>query len=237
LKILGIDTSSKFLSIALSEDEVIIREESYLLERKHASQLVPKVKELLKKTKTSIDKVDAFIIGLGPGSFTGLRIGVSTIKGFGIASGKPCIGVASIDAIACNVQERDKDIIPIIDAKRGQVYTAIYKRKGSRVVRLSDYLILPIEKLLKKIKGDSVFLGDGVSLYRDKIANYINQDSAKAFAESSKNKRQLAFLLEEYWYPEARNLIKPGFSKTKKNNLNKLTPLYLYPEDCQIKKL
>jgi len=273
LKILGIDTSSKFLSIALSEDEDIIREESHLLDRRQASQLVPKVKELLKKSRTPINKIGAFIIGLGPGSFTGLRIGVSTIKGFGIASGKPCIGVASMDSIACNAQGKDRYIIPIIDAKRGQVYAAIYRRKGSKVARLSDYLLLPIEKFLKKVKRDSVFLGDGLSLYGDKIANYINQDSVKAFAELSlpagrqaKNKRQSAFLLEEYWYPGAGNLIKLGFSKinlstgsglilsgasvrglktavwrrrsikkAKKTNLDKLSPLYLYPEDCQVK--
>mgnify|MGYP001575620522 CR=1 FL=1 len=89
MKILGVDTSSKFLSIALSEDKDIIKEESHLLDRKHASELVPKIKELLKKSKVPINKVDAFIIGLGPGSFTGLRIGVSAIKGFGIASGNP----------------------------------------------------------------------------------------------------------------------------------------------------
>jgi len=223
LKILGIDTSSKFLNIALSEDEDIIREESHLLDRKQASQLVPKVKELLKKSRTPIDKIDAFIIGLGPGSFTGLRIGVSAVKGFGIASGKPCIGVASIDSIACNAQEKDKYIIPIIDAKRGQVYAAIYRRKGSKVVRLSDYLLLPIEKILKKVKDAPVFLGDGVSLYRNNI--------------SSINKKAV-FLEEEYWYPGAGNLIKLGFSKikkAKKTNLDKLTPLYLYPEDCQVK--
>ncbi|HAZ10258.1 MAG: tRNA (adenosine(37)-N6)-threonylcarbamoyltransferase complex dimerization subunit type 1 TsaB [Omnitrophica bacterium GWA2_41_15] len=222
MKILGIDTSSKFLNIALSEDEDIIKEESYLLDRRHASQLVPKVKELLKKYRTPISKIDVFIIGLGPGSFTGLRIGVSAIKGFGIASGKPCIGVASIDSIACNAQENNKDIIPIIDAKRGQVYAAIYRRKGNKVARLSDYLILPIEKLLKKVKGDSVFLGDGVPLYRNNI--------------SSINKKAV-FLEEEYWYPGAGNLIKLGFSKkAKKINLAKLIPLYLYPENCQIRK-
>nr|MBU1328480.1 tRNA (adenosine(37)-N6)-threonylcarbamoyltransferase complex dimerization subunit type 1 TsaB [Candidatus Omnitrophota bacterium] len=225
MKILGIDTSSKFLNIALSEDEDIIREESHLLDRRQASQLVPKVKELLKKSRTPIDKIDAFIIGLGPGSFTGLRIGVSTIKGFGIASGKPCIGVASIDSIACNTKEKDKYIIPIIDAKRGQVYTAIYRRKGSKVVRLSDYLLLPIEKFLKRVKDAPVFLGDGVSLYRNNISG-IN--------------KKAVFLEEKYWYPGAGNLIKLGFSKikkAKKTNLDKLTPLYLYPEDCQIRLL
>ena len=241
MKILGIDTSSKFLSIAVSEDKNIIKEESYLLDRQHSSQLVPKIKELIEKSRLSIKKIDGFVIGIGPGSFTGLRIGVSTVKGFGIALGKPCIGVASIDAIACNAAAASgNEIVPVIDAKRGQVYAAIYRKKANQIIRISEYLLLPIDKLMKKVKRDSVFLGDGVSLYRDKIANYINQDSTKAFTESSKNKRQSAFLLEEkYWYPGAGNLIKLGFSRikrTKKTDLAKLAPLYMYPEDCQVRK-
>ena len=267
MKILGIDTSSKFLNIALSEDEDIIKEESHLLDRRQASQLIPIVKELLHKSKTPVKRIDAFVIGLGPGSFTGLRIGVSAIKGFGIATGKPCIGVASIDAIACNAGENDRDIIPIIDAKRGQVYAAIYRRKAGRVVRLSDYMVLPVAKLLKKmeptraiprlrsgwlmdgersrtkargslggilspdlsyrgecIKREPVFLGDGVSLYRE---NILSAD------------KKAIFLEEQYWYPGAGNLIRLGFSrikKAKKPCLDKLTPLYLYPDDCQVRK-
>ncbi|MEK6732254.1 MAG: tRNA (adenosine(37)-N6)-threonylcarbamoyltransferase complex dimerization subunit type 1 TsaB [Candidatus Omnitrophota bacterium] len=225
MKILGIDTSSKFLSIAVSEDKNIIKEESYLLDRQHSSQLVPKIKELIKKSRLSIKKIDGFVIGIGPGSFTGLRIGVSTVKGFGIALGKPCIGVASIDAIACNAASASgNEIIPVIDAKRGQVYAAIYRKKGNQIIRISGYLLLPIDKLMKKVKGQSVFLGDGVSLYRDKISDM---------------NRKAVFMEEKYWYPRAGNLIKLGFSRikrTKKTNLAKLTPLYMYPEDCQVRK-
>jgi len=224
LKILGIDTSSKFLNIALSEDESIIKEESYLLERAHAVELVPRVKELLKKTGTPVNKIGAFVVGIGPGSFTGMRIGVSAVKGFGIASGKPCIGVSSMDAIACNTAGRGVDIIPVIDAKRGQVYAAIYRRNGKNITRASDYILLPIEKLMKKIKEDALFLGDGLALYKDKIKS-LNEKAA--------------FLGEECWYPGAGNLIKLGFSKikkAKKANLGRLKPLYLYPEDCQVRK-
>ncbi|MDO8603255.1 MAG: tRNA (adenosine(37)-N6)-threonylcarbamoyltransferase complex dimerization subunit type 1 TsaB [Candidatus Omnitrophota bacterium] len=224
MKILGIDTSSKFLNIALSEDEDIIEEESHLLDRRQASQLTPIVKELLRKSKTPVSKIDAFVIGLGPGSFTGLRIGVSAIKGFGIVTGKPCIGVASIDAIACNAEESDRDIIPVIDAKRGQVYAAVYRRESGQVKRLSDYMVLPVAKLLKKIKRGPVFLGDGLSFYRE---NILSAD------------KKAVFLQEKYWYPGAGNLIRLGFSrirKAKKTGLDKLTPLYLYPDDCQVRK-
>lgn len=224
MKILGIDTSSKFLSIAVSEDKDIISEQSHLLDRTHASMTLPKIKELLKKLKIPLNKIDAFVIGLGPGSFTGLRIGVSTVKGFGIATEKPCIGVPSIDAISLNVEGGHDNIIPVIDAKREQVYSAIYSKKGDNIIRKSDYLLLPLAKLMRRIKGEGIFLGDGLSLYRDKIADL--------------NKKAV-FLEEKYWYPRAANLIKIGFSrikKAKKGGLDKLIPLYLYPEDCQVRK-
>jgi tRNA threonylcarbamoyladenosine biosynthesis protein TsaB len=225
LKILGIDTSSKFLSIALSEDADIIKEESYLLDRRQAAELVPRIKALLGKTRVAINKIGAFVIGIGPGSFTGIRIGVSAVKGFGIALGKPCIGVSSLDAIACNAPAAAGDIVPVIDAKRGNVYAAVYRRKDAKIIRSSDYLILPVEKLLKKLKsGSHVFLGDGLQLYKDQLS----RDNKKAI-----------FLEEKYWYPNAGDLITLGFSKIQKAKgpgLDKLEPLYLYPEDCQVKK-
>lgn len=224
MKILGIDTSSKFLNIALSEGDDIIKEESYLLDRQHARQLVPKIKKLLGKHKIPINKIGAFIIGIGPGSFTGLRIGVSTVKGFSIALGKPCIGVASMDSIACNAGNDDRYIIPVIDAKRGQVYAAIYRRKGGKIKRLSDYMVLPVDKLMDMVKSPAIFLGDGLLLYKNKISDA---------------RKDALFLEERYWYPGAGNLIKLGFSKagkTKKTNMAGLKPLYLYPEDCQVRK-
>ncbi len=232
MKILGIDTSSKFLSIALSENENIIIEEMHLLERRHSSELIPKIRGMLEKANSSIDRVDAFVVGLGPGSFTGLRIGVSAVKGFGVATKKPCIGVASIDALAAlfkakpwteNVQglalNRAK-IVPIIDAKRQNVYSAVYK-KG---VKKSKYLLIKIDELMKKIKGPTIFLGDAIDIYREKI---------------EKRNKKAIFLNEEYWYPRASNLIRLGFGKLKKHkkpDLGNLEPIYLYPKDCQVRK-
>ena len=125
MRILGIDTSSRVLSIALTKGRELIAEETVACDRKHAALLVPKIKDLLERSRLGIESVDGFVVGTGPGSFTGLRIGVSTVKGFGIATAKPCIGVPSIDAIALNVKEDSKLIVPIIDAKRHQVYSAI----------------------------------------------------------------------------------------------------------------
>jgi len=224
LKILGIDTSSKFLSVAVSENDDIIKEENLLLGRQHSSLLVPKIKELLKGVGLSISDIDVFVVGLGPGSFTGLRIGVSTVKGFGLTLSKPCIGVASIDAMALNVDGREGQIVPVIDAKRGNVYSAIYMRKNNRIVKRSKHLLLKIDDLMKKVKEPAIFLGDGVSLYKENI---------ERLSERS------IFLEEKHWYPRASNLIRLAFPearKNKKRDLSRLNPIYLYPRDCQVKK-
>jgi tRNA threonylcarbamoyladenosine biosynthesis protein TsaB len=220
LKILGIDTSSEVLSIALSEDRAVIVEENHQLDRRHSSLLVPKIKEMLEGLGLSIDNVGAFVIGLGPGSFTGLRIGVSTVKGLAIAKKKPCIGVPSIDAMALNVDKGPDTIVPLIDAKRQQVYSAIYKKERNRIIRKSEYLLLSVDKLMKKIKQSSVFLGDGLALYRDRV-----QDLNK----------KAVFLDKAYWYPRASNLIRLA-GRYKKTDLSKLRPMYLYPKDCQVKR-
>ena len=220
MKILGIDTSSEVLSIALSDDREVIVEENHKLDRRHSSLLVPKIKEMLKGVGLSIDSVEAFVIGLGPGSFTGLRIGVSTVKGLGIAKKRPCIGVPSIDALALNVDKGPDIIVPLIDAKRQQVYSAIYKKEGDRIVRKSKYLLLTVDKLINKIKQSSVFLGDGLVLYRAKL--------------EALNKNPV-FLDKTYWYPRASNLIRLA-GRYKKTDLSKLRPMYLYPKDCQVKR-
>jgi len=223
MKILGIDTSSKFLSFALCEDERIIVEESHLLDRKHSSLLVPKIKHMLGGLGVCIKDIDAFVIGLGPGSFTGLRIGVSTVKGFGISTKKPCVGISSLDSLALDANvEKDDLIVPVLDAKRGNVYSAIYRKEKNRIVKKSNYLLLSVYELMKRIKGEAVFLGDGINLYRE---------------EMLKLKKYAVFLEERYWYPRAGNLVKLALGKIKKykeSDLARLKPIYLYPKDCQV---
>ncbi|MFH1478710.1 MAG: tRNA (adenosine(37)-N6)-threonylcarbamoyltransferase complex dimerization subunit type 1 TsaB [Candidatus Omnitrophota bacterium] len=223
MKILGVDTSSSFLSIALSKDRDVMIEENTLLDKRHSSMLVPNIKSMLEKIGLSISDVDGYVVGLGPGSFTGLRIGVSTIKGFLVGTKKVCLGMPSIDAIAMNA-DHGSLIVPIIDAKRSNVYSAIYERKKGGIIRKSGYLLLGIDELSKKVKKDAVFLGDGVKLYKDRIQEL--------------NKKAL-FLGEEYWYPRASNLIRLAVSKKsnfKKKSLVNLDPIYLYPRYCQIKR-
>ncbi len=186
--------------------------------------LVPMIDYALKFLRLRFKDIDGFILGIGPGSFTGLRVGVATVKGFGLATKKPCIGVPSIDALANCVDADKKWIVPIIDAKKNQVYSALYRYKDGNIKRYSDYLLLPIERLLKKIKGNAVFLGDGLKIFKEKLLS-LKKDSE--------------FLPEDFWYPKASELIRLGRDKIKRykeSDLNKLLPLYIYPKECQITK-
>ncbi len=229
LRILGIDTSSKILSIALGDGPDIITEESYELGRQHSSLMIPKIKEMLDRSNLTIRDIDAFVVGLGPGSFTGMRVGVSAVKGLSLGADKPCTGIASMDAMALEAASRVTDpekekITPIIDAKRSQFYCAVYQKTKNGVKRVSAYLLLPLDRIIKKMKSEVLFLGDGLNLCGRTIKN---------------RNEKAVFLNEKYWYPKAGNLIKLSWTnlkKRKKTDLSKLEPLYIYPKDCQVKK-
>lgn len=230
MKILFLDTSSKILSLAVAEDKKILSQTHRLLDRKHSLQLIPLIERMLKKIRLPLKKIDGFCVSKGPGSFTGLRIGITTIKGLAFVLQKPVVAVPSLDILAQNAKKfkRGKNafqICPIVDAKQNKVYACLYQAKNGKIVRKSGYLLLPVEELLKKLKGKILFLGDGIRVYREKICR--NRRIKPAFAE------------EKFWYPKAVgavSLAAARFEKGRFEDVNRLAPLYLYPKECQIKK-
>lgn len=126
--------------------------------------MLPMVDELLGHLGLSTNDVDAFAVADGPGSFTGVRIGVSTVKGLAFASGKPCVGVSSLAALARNLDSFDGLRVPVMDARRQQVYTAIYSNEGKCLL---DDSLIPLSELadrLAALEGDIFLAGDGYSL-------------------------------------------------------------------------
>ncbi len=225
MKILAIDTSSKFLSIALADGEKIISNLHRDLEQQHCAKLIPLIDELLKKSKVKLKDINFLAISKGPGSFTGLRIGAATIKGLALATKKRIVGVPSLDILAYNAKGSRKLIIPLVDAKRGNVYASIYASDGERLRRHMKYSVLPVGELLREIKGDAIFLGDGIIPYQKTI-----EDNFKFRAE---------FAEEKNWYPRATYAAKLALGLIKKKRFegpDKFTPLYLYPKDVQCRK-
>jgi len=166
MNILAVDTSGNVCSAAVLRGEKLLSE-SYMDDKKtHSETIAPMVDECLARVGMEVNDIDLFCCAVGPGSFTGLRIGTALIKAFAHASGKPAVGVNTLDALAANVSGTSEMVCPMIDARRGEVYTATY-RDGERV---SDYRAVPLESVLSELRGESVmFVGDGAMNYREKI--------------------------------------------------------------------
>ena len=220
MKILAFDTTTKFLSLAVYNEGSVCE---YNLETANRLSLllVPTIRRVLDALKLDISDIDYFAAGLGPGSFTGIRIGLSASKAFALALDKPLIGIPTLDALALNSPVTDKDIITAVDAKRGLVYSCIYRYKSGRLIKSSPYALLSKENFLKSLKSAGIILGDALMVYRDEILKFA---------------LPAAFTDRDCWYPKAHNIISLAAQSIKKGGPFNSGPIYLYPEDCQVKR-
>lgn len=222
MKILGFDTSTKFLCLGLY-DGAKIYEYNLELGRKNSSLLVVTIKRVLGALGWHIKDIDYFACGLGPGSFTGIRVGLATIKGLTWSQNKPVIDISTLDILAKNARMDNGLIIPIIDAKRNLIYCCTYKAKNGDIKRISPYMLLSENELLKKIKKNAVILGDAVNLYKENIL---------------KSEKGVTILDRDYWYPKAHNIILLALERIKQKKFTSpfdIEPIYLYPKECQIR--
>ena len=187
--ILAVDSSSKVATVALIKDEKLLGEITLNDKKEHSVILMNIIQDLLKHNNLSIDDIDGYVVSKGPGSFTGLRIGMATIKGLSFGSSKPYVSVSSLDALALSVSNFDGIICPIMDALRNSVYTSLYKGHSNlgnytnklessdnknelsiSLEKLLDYSALDIDDLIELIKDKKekvIFIGDGVDKYKD----------------------------------------------------------------------
>ena len=174
MKILGVDTSTPIGSIALIDGDNVVAEHTLDIVQAHSSRLMPAIDSVLKWGDITVDGLDGCAVGIGPGSFTGIRIGVATIKSICYAVDKPIVGVSTLEAIAYNLRWSNSIICPLLDARRSETYGAIFKG-NTKWERLSEDLCLPIDAFLDRIRADTVpdctinFVGDGLVTYRDAV--------------------------------------------------------------------
>jgi tRNA threonylcarbamoyladenosine biosynthesis protein TsaB len=222
MKILGIDTTTKFSSIGVYDGTKVY---AYNLEvgRELSSLLAPTIKRILDTLGWQASDIDYFACGLGPGSFTGMRVGLATIKGLAWSLNKPIIGISTLDILAANIKAVDAKVIPMIDAKRNLIYCSVYKTKGSMQKRITPYLLLTEDEFFKKMKAKSIIFGDAVPFYKEKILRNI---------------KGVTILDRDYWYPQGQNIIELALERIRAkrfSNSFKTKPIYLYPKECQIK--
>ena len=213
MKILGIDSSGMVASVAIIQDDVIKAEYTMNHKKTHSETLLPMIDEIVKTSEIRLEELDAIAIAAGPGSFTGLRIGAATAKGLAMAIDKPIIPVKTCEGLAFNMWGADGLIVPMIDARRNQVYTGIYQVKGNVEV-LMDQTPMDIHELLEKVNematfdgkpfSEVTFLGDGVPIYEDVIWKEIKLPCKTAPASISRQRAASVATYGEILYKEKK---------------------------------
>ena len=166
MKILAIDTSALVATAALCEDGTPIAVCSQKSGLTHSATMLPIIKNIMDNTNTSIDDIDMFAVSEGPGSFTGIRIGIATVKGLAFGKNKICIGVSTLEAMAHTVASfcTDALICPVMDARRSQLYNAIFEYRGGKLLRLTPDRTVMADALAKELDAMDkpvFFIGDG----------------------------------------------------------------------------
>ena len=210
-------------SIAIITEQQLLAEVTINTKMTHTERLLPVIDQTLRSVSLTIRNIDAIAVASGPGSFTGLRIGVTTAKSLAYSIQKPLVGVPSLDALASQFLYTDLLICPMLDAKKKEVYTAFYRNTGDQVHRISEYAVIAPENVLKAISEPTLFLGDAVLSYYQRIHEALGDHAL--FADS-------AHLL-----PRGSLIAKLGadrlLSGTEDDSFA-LTPLYLRKSDAEI---
>ncbi len=172
--LLAVETTGLCGSVALVADGCCVGEFSLQTKVTHSRRLLSAIEYLLTQAECDWDVICGIAVSLGPGSFTGIRIGLSTAKGLAMATGKPLVGVSTLDALAGQFAYLDKPLCVVLDARKKEVYAAFYECLGDgSVKRTSDNLVLPPERLAAAIAVPTVMAGDGAVLYRDLFASAL----------------------------------------------------------------
>ena len=174
MTILAIDSSAKAASVCIANEEKIIGEFFINTSLTHSQTLMPMTEQLLKNTEMTIGEVDAIAVNAGPGSFTGVRIGVAAAKGLAFPKNLPCVSVSTLECMAYNLLGTDCMVCAVMDARCSQVYNAMFRIKGETVERLTDDRALSLSDLLLEFKQTDeriLIVGDGAEITYDFLKN------------------------------------------------------------------
>ena len=236
--ILGVDTATATASVALVEDGRLISEEirSSMHRRgpgsrgNHAEILLPAIETVLSRAGVSLPAISAFAVSIGPGSFTGLRIGLSTVKGLVYGSEIPVVGIPTLAAIAGKVTGWDGLICPFLDARKKEVYTALFRQRAGAVERLTEDLVSSAEAIIERVAAldggePCLFIGDGIQSYGQLITAALGGRSRVTLGEG---------------YPSTAcavaQLGEARIARQERDPVGAMVPRYLRPSEAELKK-
>lgn len=207
MKILAIDSSGLAASAAVTEDGILIAEYTVHYKKTHSQTLLPMIDEISRMIDLDLSTLDAIAVAGGPGSFTGLRIGSATAKGLGLALDKPLIPVPTLEAMAYNLCGAAGLVCPMMDARRSQVYTGIYRFQGAEFITVLAQRAEAVEETAARLNemGEPVILlGDGAAAYRDKIEGMLQVPWTMAPAHVNRQRAGAVAALAERYFAEGR---------------------------------
>lgn len=207
MKILAVDSSGLVASVAVVMDDVLLGEYTINYKKTHSQTLLPMLRDLTEMIELDLATVDAIAVAGGPGSFTGLRIGSATVKGLALALDLPVVSVPTVDALAFNLWGHRDVVCPLMDARRNQTYTGLYRFSEGKMSTIKQQCAVDIETILSEINGMDeavVFLGDGVPVFRDAIAEHCRVPYSFAPAHANKQRAGAVAALASLYYREGK---------------------------------
>ena len=163
MKLLGIDTSGKIAAVALCDENTVLAQATVFTKLTHSQVILPLCKEMLANVGVTLEEIDGIAVADGPGSYTGLRIGISAVKAMCFALNKPCIGISTLESLAYNFMGFKGTICSVMSARQNLVYTATFSSNDKEIERITDDRIITTEALfgdLIKIDGEIILVGD-----------------------------------------------------------------------------
>jgi tRNA threonylcarbamoyladenosine biosynthesis protein TsaB len=229
MKILAIETSTMLGGIALMDESMLIAESRLNVKSTHSERLMTEIEHCLKQSGVKISDIDVFAVATGPGSFTGLRIGLSTVKGFSYATGRPIVSVPTLEALAWNFPYSKYPVCTMLDARKKEVYAALFKWEEGNFIRLINETSAKPEEFacdaLRITHDDKfIFAGEGAALYRDKIIEVMGEKAIFASPEKT--------------VPSPANVAVLGLKKAKAGEFSEpvsLTPIYIRKSEAEVK--
>lgn len=171
--LLAIDTATSAGSVALCRDEALLGEILFNVRGTHSERLMATVRQLLVESGLGLADIDAFAVVHGPGSFTGLRVGMASAQGLALATGRPVIGVSSLQALAMNLGEAQLPVCALLDARKQEVYAGLFRMRRQHPLPLGPEQVIAPAKLLPLLEGPLLFVGEGARVYRGLIEDHF----------------------------------------------------------------
>jgi tRNA threonylcarbamoyladenosine biosynthesis protein TsaB len=224
MKTLGIDTSTMTAGVGIVEDNQILVDLKFDVRVTYSEILMPTIDLAFRTVGMKIDDLDGLAISIGPGSFTGLRIGLSTVKGLCSGSKKPLAAIPSLDALASHSLYCRCQVAPLLDAKKDQVYAAIYDTGDGELKRESEYMAVSVEDLVEKISKKTLFVGPGARLYQKELTGLLGEKAC--------------FALNDQSTPSGACIARMGMSKLARGeteDVANLEPLYIRMSEAELK--